>query len=543
MHRSWAELDRRQLIALGGGGLAALSIPGAAAAAMAQGFTHGVASGEPGANSVLLWTRYAAASNTTLTAELSESVDFARVVGGGTVTATGERDHTAKIVVDGLHPGRWYYYRFVAPDGSMSPVGRTRTLPVGSTAAFTLALFSCSNMPFGWFNAYGHAAARQDVDLLVHVGDYFYEYKVGQYPTLKEMVAGRTIQPDNECIALADYRLRYAAYRSDPDLQRLHTLFPMIAQWDDHELANDAWKGGAQNHQPDEGEWSVRSAAAERAYREWMPVADIRWRHYEIGDLATIFLPETRLTGRDKQFSVGAIVEGASDPAAALRRFRETGYIDPARQMLGEDQERWLTDAIRASVKAGKRWQVCAQQVIMGTTYSPPESAGWFGPDAPDYVMDRVRTAKMVADAGLPYSFDAWDGYPAARDRLLGAVQAAGANFVSLAGDSHNGWAFDLPHGGRPAGIEVAGHSVSSPGIESAAKGASDADRVAALRRSSPQLRWANTERRGYATVALTPERMTANWHLLDTVAQSSRTLAGTHSMTVRPGRNVYDES
>ena len=543
MHRSWAELDRRQLIALGGGGLAALSIPGAAAAMMAQGFTHGVASGEPGANSVLLWTRYVAASNTTLTAELSESVDFARVVGGGMVTAAGERDHTAKIVVDGLHPGRWYYYRFVAPDGSLSPVGRTRTLPVGSTAAFTLALFSCSNMPFGWFNAYGHAAARQDVDLLVHVGDYFYEYKVGQYPTLKEMVAGRTIQPDHECIALADYRLRYAAYRSDPDLQRLHTLFPMIAQWDDHELANDAWKGGAQNHQPDEGEWSVRSAAAERAYREWMPVADIRWRHYEIGDLATIFLPETRLTGRDKQFSVGAIVEGASDPAAALRRFRETDYIDPARQMLGKDQERWLTDAIRASVKAGKRWQVCAQQVIMGTTYSPPESAGWFGPDAPDYVMDRVRTAKMVADAGLPYSFDAWDGYPAARDRLLGAVQAAGANFVSLAGDSHNGWAFDLPHDGRPAGVEVAGHSVSSPGIESAAKGASDADRVAALRRSSPQLRWANTERRGYATVALTPERMTANWHLLDTVAQPSRTLAGTRSMTVQPGRNVYDES
>jgi alkaline phosphatase D len=176
MHQLWAEMDRRQLIGLGAAGLAALSLPGAAAAMMAQGFTHGVASGEPGANSVLLWTRYAAASDTTLTAELSESADFARIAGGGEIAATGERDHVAKIVVDGLQSGRWYYYRFVAPDGTRSVTGRTRTLPAGPTAAFNLALFSCANMPFGWFNAYGHAAAREDIDLIVHAGDYLYEY-------------------------------------------------------------------------------------------------------------------------------------------------------------------------------------------------------------------------------------------------------------------------------------------------------------------------------------------------------------------------------
>lgn len=541
MHQLWAEMDRRQLIGLGAAGLAALSLPGAAAAMMAQGFTHGVASGEPGANSVLLWTRYAAPSDTMLTAEISESPDFARIVGGGEVAATGERDHVAKIVIDGLQSGRWYFYRFVAPDGSKSVTGRTRTLPAGPTAAFNLALFSCANMPFGWFNAYGHAAAREDIDLIVHAGDYLYEYKVGQYPTLKEAVPGRAIQPDHEIVALADYRLRYAAYRSDPDLQRLHQLFPMIAQWDDHEFANDTWSGGAQNHQPDEGEWSARAAAAERAYREWMPVAETRWRHYEVGDLATIFLPETRISGRDKPFSIGGIVRDAGDPTAALRQFRDTRYGDPARQMLGVQQEKWLTDAIRVSVRAGKRWQVCAQQVLMGTTFSPPESANWFGADAPDYVMERVKTAQLGAAAGLPYNFDAWDGYPAARARLLGAAQQAGANFVSLAGDSHNGWAFDLPHDGCPAGVEVGGHSVSSPGIEAAAKGVGEADRAAALRRSSPQLRWANTQRRGYATIALTPETMTANWHFLDTVAERSRTLAGTHSMTARRGRNAYD--
>ena len=148
----------------------------------------------------------------------------------------GDRDHTAKLVVSGLEPGRWYYYRFVAPDGTKSLTGRTRTLPEGPTSAFTLALFSCSNLPFGWFNAYAHAAARQDIDLVVHSGDYLYEYPVGDYPSLKQAVPGRDIQPAHEMVALADYRLRYAAYRSDPDLARLHALFPMIAQWDDHEI-------------------------------------------------------------------------------------------------------------------------------------------------------------------------------------------------------------------------------------------------------------------------------------------------------------------
>jgi alkaline phosphatase D len=541
MHPIWSAIERRLLVKLGTAGLAALALPGAARAMVAQGFTHGVASGEPGPNSVLLWTRYAASSDTDLTVEVAESADFAKVVAGGTVRASAERDFCAKMVVDGLDPGRWYFYRFIAPDGGTSVFGRTRTLPEGATSAFTLALFSCANLPFGHFNAYAHAAARQDIDLVVHAGDYLYEYKIGQYPTLKEALPGRLIQPSHEIVALADYRLRYASYRADADLQRIHQLYPMIAQWDDHELTNDAWSGGAQNHQPDEGEWSVRAAVAERVWREWMPVADTRWRHYEVGDLATIFLPETRLTGRDKQFSVGNIVRDSGDPAAALRRFRETGYVDPERQLLGADQESWLTRGIASSVAAGKRWQVCAQQVIMGSTYSPPESAGWFGADAPDYVLERIKSAQLAAAAGLPFNFDAWDGYPAARARLLGAAQSAGANFVSLAGDSHNGWAFDLPHDGRPAGIEVAGQSVTSPGIEASAKAASAADRAAALRGSSPQLRWVDTERRGYATVALTPDAVTANWHFLETVGQKSLALAGSHRMTAQHGRNRYD--
>lgn len=541
MHQLWNEIDRRLLIKLGTAGLAALSLPGAAAAAMARGFTHGVASGEPGANSVLLWTRYAAASDSALTAELSESADFARIAAGGSVTAKGDRDHIAKIVVDGLEPGRWYYYRFVAPDGTKSVTGRTRTLPAGPTSAFTLALFSCSNLPFGWFNAYAHAAARNDIDLVAHVGDYLYEYKVGDYPSLKQALPGRDIQPTHEMVSLADYRLRYASYRADPDLQRLHALFPMIAQWDDHEFANDVWKGGAENHNEGEGEWTARAVAAERAYQEWMPVADTRWRDYQVGDLATIFLPETRVTARDRQFEVDEIVAGGGDPAAKLKQFAETAYRDPARQMMGGTQEKWLFDGFARSTKAGTRWQVCAQQVVMGSLFTPPETKDWFGGDQPDYVHRRVETSMLAAKAGLPFNLDAWDGYPAARSRLLSAAQRADADLVTLTGDTHNAWAFDLTEDNRPAGIEIAGQSVTSPGYESYTKGISDAARVSALRRSSPELKWANTEDRGYVTVQLTRDSVSANWHSVATIRTHSPALKSTHSMSAQRGRRAYD--
>jgi len=541
MHQLWGEIDRRLLIKLGTAGLAAMALPGAARAMAAQGFTHGVASGEPGADRILLWTRYAAPSDTRLTVELSETPDFAAVAGGGSVTAEGERDHTAKITVDGLAPGRWYFYRFVAPDGTTSPTGRTRTLPQGPTSAFTLALFSCANMPFGWFNAYGHAAARGDIDLVAHVGDYFYEYRAGDYPTTKEAVPGRLVQPSQELVALADYRLRYAAYRADPDLQRLHQLFPMIAQWDDHEFANDTWKGGAENHNAGEGSWADRKAAAERAHSEWMPVAETRWRDYQVGDLATIFLPETRVTARDEPFDLGALLEGKGDVAATLKTFAETAYRDPRRQLMGAEQEKWLFDGFAQSVKAGTRWQVCAQQIVMGPLFTPPESQGWFGPDQPDFVKRRVEVAQLAAKAGLPLNMDGWDGYPAARDRLLAAAQSADADLVTLSGDSHNAWAFDLAHDGRPAGIEVAGQSVSSPGFEAYTPGISDETRVSALRASSPQLRWANTRDRGYVTVALTPDRVTADWHSVASVRAHDLQLTGSHRMTATRGRRTYD--
>lgn len=532
-------IDRRLLMKLAALGTGALAVPGAAQLVTARGFTHGVASGEPSARSVLLWTRFVAPSGEArLTAEVAETVDFARIVAGGSVNASATRDHTAKIVVDGLAPGRWYYFRFVAPDGSTSCTGRTRTLPEGDTGQFRLGVFSCSNIGFGWFNAYADAARRGDIDLAVHLGDYIYEYPQGSYPD--RPLPGREMLPPHEIFALADYRLRYASYRSDAALQQLHQQMPMIAMWDDHEFANDAWSGGAENHSPtSEGDWMARRRAALQAWQEWMPVSEARWRSYAVGTLATIALPDTRIIGRDRPHDYQRLIAGLSggDLGAALARFRDGDWQDPARSMLGAEQEAWIEGLITSSARAGTRWQVVAQQVIMGRLNAPRELAGWIPSDAPEIVRRRAGAAAMVASAGLPLNLDAWDGYPAARARLLGAAQAAGANLVVLAGDSHNGWGFDLDNGGRAAGVEFATPGVSSPGIESYFP-VPPAAVAAALRAANPTLKWVDTSRRGYLAVTLTPDRASSEWRMWDSVRSADAPLTATASRHVLRGQN-----
>ena len=540
------QLDRRLLIKAGTFGLGALALPNAAFAfSTATGFTHGVASGEPDTQSVLLWTRFVASSDQMLTAEVSQRADFSRIIGGGSVAATGARDHIAKITVSGLSPGAWYFYRFVAPDGSVSPTGRTRTLPDDAISRFNIAVFSCSNLPFGWFNAYAHANSRNDIDLVMHLGDYLYEYQPGYYPSVSDAVPGRSIQPTREILTLADYRLRYAAYRADADLQRLHQLYPMIAMWDDHEITNDAWRDGAQNHQPEsEGDYAARKRIAEQVNREWMPVsdrgpADVPYGQYQIGNLATIIKTESRLTGRDEQPDLGAALKGQADLGAALRNFRDTVWQDPTRQMLGATQEAWLANAFKSSKQSGTKWQVWAQQCVMGSARLPLKSADWIAPDAPDFVKERTSVGLAASKAGLPFNFDAWDGYPAARERALRSAQAAGANLIVLSGDSHNGWAFDLDADGRPAGVEFAGQSVTSPGFEAYAPRANKDDIATALIADNPQLKWVDTSNRGYMTVNLTPEAATSNWHNVTSIRAHSTKLDSTVSHSAAHGRNV----
>lgn len=535
-------LDRRALIRGGllGFGMAAAS-PGRAASS-GGGFTSGVASGEPSAESVLVWTRFAASADTALRWELAETIDFAAPVAGGTVTASPDNDFCCKAVATGLSPARWYYYRFIAPDGTFSDVGRTKTLPQGPTDKFRMAVFSCSNIGFGWFDAYAHAADADAFDCTFHLGDYFYEYGPGTYPSAAEVLPGRLVQPATELVALADYRGRYAQYRRDPDLRRLHQLYPMISVWDDHESANDSWEGGAQNHQPDtEGPWSVRRAAAMKAYLEWMPVSDSNWASYEIGDLATLFRLETRLTARSEQFEIGKVLSGNESPDAAmsaLEAFRDGAWRDPSRRMIGPDQQQWLDAGLKTSRGSGKVWQVLVQQVLMGSLSTPTELVSQAG-DVPPFVRERLLAGAMASRAGLPMNMDSWDGYPAARSRLLAGAQQADANLIVLTGDTHNAWGFDLAEGGLPAGVEFGVQGVTCPGFESFLPAIPPETMAMALRQKNPALKFADTSRRGYMAVELTPARATCEWRFLNNVRQRGAGMAGTHTMAALPGRKV----
>lgn len=532
-------LTRRSLFTLVGAGAALAAAP-AAAQGFGKGFTHSVASGEPSATSVLLWTRYVAEAETALTWQVSESEDFARPVAEGSVAASPSRDWCAKGIATGLAPDRWYFFRFLAPGGTASPVGRTRTLPEGPAAQFRLAVFSCSNYGFGWFNAYGHAVEANDADLAVHLGDYIYEYGAGTYPSAGQAHPDRALAPSSEIVALADYRLRYATYRADPDCQRLHQVLPMIAVWDDHESANDSWKDGAENHQPGtEGEWAVRKAAAKRAYREWMPVSDDPYATYQVGDLATLFRLDTRLEGREEQFSLEKVLAGKSDPqaiAAALTAFRDGDWAAPERQLLGAAQEAWLAEGLAASTARGTHWQVLVQQVLIGNLKTPTTLVEGLGAGLPDFVAKRLQAAALASKAGLPSNMDAWDGYPAARARVFKAALEADANLVVLAGDTHNGWAFELAQDGAKVGVELGVCSVSSPGFETYLNFIKPDTLAGAMVAENEQLVWADTAQRGYMVVELTPARAVTEYRFVAGVKQRSTRLAGTKRISTDKG-------
>ena len=534
-NRSTLRLDRRTLLAGGalGAGLAAMPL---SAQIGAKGFTHGVASGEPSYDGILLWTRYVGANEAKLAWQMSDSAEFTRVVAEGETIASPEWDWCVKAEVAGLEPDTWYYYRFMAPDGTKSAIGRTRTLPQGPTSRFRMGVFSCSNYAFGHFNAYAHAAEANDLDLLLHLGDYYYEYGAGTYPEAGQSAPGRILAPEREIVQLADYRARHATYRSDPDLQRLTQLYPMILIPDDHETANDSWQGGAENHQSEtEGSWDARTRASLRAYREWLPVSDDPWKAYQVGDLATLFRLETRLTARSEQLDIATVLAGKSTPdemMAALAAFRDGAWADPSRQLMGAAQEAWLADGLKASTRGGTRWQVLVQQVLMGNLNTPTALAGALPANTPEALRQRLTASAMASSAGIPFNMDAWDGYPAARKRVFDAALAANANLIALAGDTHNGWAFDLAQDGANVGVEFGVCSVTSPGFESYLSQVPPALLERALVDANPQLQWTDTSQRGYMALELTPSAASCEWRFVSGVRQRSTALAGTHRMT-----------
>jgi len=487
---------------------------------------------------MLLWTRYVPADRgpVTVRAEVSETEQFRQIAAGGSQITGPWRDHTVKLDVTGLRPGHRYFYRFIAPDGSISPVGRMQTLPEEADR-IAFAVFSCSNLPTGYFNAYAHAAASRDLAFAVHLGDYLYEYKQGQYAPKTGAVGGDWPLPASELFHLADYRLRYSSYRSDPDLQALHMAMPMILSWDDHESANGSWEGGAGGHQSGEGDWVARKAAAIQAYREWLPVSDEPWKAYDLADLATLYRTETRVLGRSQPPTLDPYLT-AEDPAAALRGFRDGAWWDPARTMLGSTQEAWLAAEMGRSTREG-RWQIVGSGTVMGLNMIPAEANDWLSPDAGEGSRGYVARAVLAAQVGLPNSMENWGGYPAARARLLGHAQSIGADLVVLSGDSHNAWAYELANDKRPAGVEFGGHSVSSPGMEEAY--AASPERVArGLVAANSELSWCDTSRRGYMRVSVDRASASCDWMFCATVTQRDARLTAGHTARVLRGRRRF---
>lgn len=533
---------RRTLLAAATGSALAACVPGAAT--RRGDFSHGIASGDPLADRVILWTRYLpadAAPEATLVWQVSRDAGFGTVLRQGEAHARASADYTVKVDAGGLEPGQSYFYRFLAGDHA-SPVGRTRTLPVGSVAQYTLAVFSCANIGFGYFNAYRHAAERDDIDLVLHLGDYIYEYGLGRYPSARLRLAGRDMQPASDLVALQDYRQRYASYRTDPDLQQLHARHPMIVIWDDHETADNAWMGGASNHAVSQGDWALRRAAALQAYYEWLPIrgdpaAVQGYRSFPIGTLADLIVLDTRLAGRSRQIGLPAALRvapdaaGAAVPPAAVRSFLASLH-DDRRSLLGLAQEAWLQRQLEESMRRGARWQIIGQQVLVGAVTTPAAFAELTPTSDSRHETRRLRA--HLNTLGVPSSLDSWVGYPAARQRLLTAAQTAGDNVIFLAGDTHNAWSFALPGPtGEIAAIEFAAPSVTSPGAETGMSLHDMAPLAEAMREASPGMLWCDLQHRGYLTVTVTQETATAHWLLLRDIRHRDLGLAAMPGLRV----------
>jgi alkaline phosphatase D len=526
------QLSRRSILA--GASLAATPIPAWARAFSPGAFTHGVASGDPRSSSVILWTRFApaeGASDGHIGWEISESENFRVPTRSGTFTVTPATDWCAKIEASGLRPGRHYFYRFLSASGP-SVTGMTRTAPSGNVDSLSVAFFSCSNMPFGYFHAYADAAARDDIDLCLHLGDYIYEYQRGIYPGGSDIVPGRVIEPITEIVSLSDYNARYASYHLDPDLQELRRRKPISVVWDDHELANDTWKGGAQNHQPQtEGNFTDRIAAATKAYYDWMPIRPPMRngpsivRTLDWGHLARIVFLDTRFVGRDQQLDYARDLApqlAGPNPAAAIEAFRTRLNADD-RQLLGANQERFLVQALAESKSRGQPWQVIAQQIVVADQTAPQGISRLLPPTAGG--NNYFATAERAAQAGLPWNLDAWAGYPAARRRFLEACSLQAANALVLGCDSHNTWVNNLSNAGqnRVAALEFAGGSVSSPGFERSLTNAQPGERETMMKSANPQLAFADLTNRGYGAFTLTRDGCAAEWRAVTDIRVQQR--------------------
>ncbi|WP_378731729.1 alkaline phosphatase D family protein [Nocardia brasiliensis] len=523
---------RRTLLKGGAAALTATALlTPAAAHATAGVFRHGVASGDPLPDGVILWTRVTVSDDATPGSGVGEPASvrwevagdegFSTLAASGNVTATASSDHTVKVDVSGLAPGTVYFYRFTAR-GETSAVGRTRTAPAlaDSPERLRFGIVSCANWEAGYFGAYRHLAARTDLDAIVHLGDYLYEYGRGKYGGRNGTV--RPHEPENETVSLADYRIRHAQYKTDPDLLDLHARQPFICTWDDHESADNSWSGGAGNHDPaTEGAWADRKAASAQAYLEWMPVrakgtgGEVQiYRRLRFGTLAELSMLDLR-SYRDQEAKPGA-------------GWREAD--NPARTITGKAQMDWLTAGLAS---APVRWKLVGNSVMIAPLVFPPLEPA---------TTAAITGALGVPQAGLTVNGDQWDGYTADRQRLFRTItEQQISDVVFLTGDIHSSWAADLPvdaanyPAGSTAGVEFVVPSVTSTSVGDMLK-ANSAPIAETIKGLNHHLRYVELDSHGYGVLEVTPDQSQMDWfYLIDVADPNSGVRHGT-SLAVRAG-------
>lgn len=532
-NRTWlGSWSRRAMIAGMGGVAAVAALPVPLSAQSASRFRHGVASGDPDSSSVVLWTRVSGEQGKVAVEwQLARDARFARVIRSGTAETGPERDHTVKVLAEGLPAGGRFWFRFRA-GGEFSPVGRTRTLPVGHVPKLGIALASCSNYAFGFFNAYDAIARDPGVEYVLHTGDYIYEYGANEWGSAVAHKIGRVHEPANEIVSLSDYRTRHAQYKTDAGSRAMHAAHPLLCCWDDHESANNPWMGGAQNHQSDkEGDWAARRAASIQAYYEWMPIREPQpgrtraefWRGYSFGDLATLFTLETRHTGRAEQVDYLKLKDRIESLADARRVEAET-IGAPGRTMLAPALEADLSAALARSVASKQPWRLIGNPMPIARTRVPDVVKLGIIPD-PFAGNGGADEAKILAWKGkydMPFYPDTWDGYEWARERLYKLSRDAGAgDLVFLTGDSHSFWANRLADAsGRSAGVELGTAGISSPGdfVESGFGLETAARLDGAFAEHNPEVVWTDNLHQGYVRLDLAPTQAEAAFVAVDTV-------------------------
>ncbi|MGW3205077.1 alkaline phosphatase D family protein [Streptomyces sp. NPDC001135] len=509
----------------------------ARAADEAPAFLHGVASGDPLPDGVLLWTRVTPTAesipgsgvgpDTEVSWVVAEDKAFTSIVAKGSVTATAASDHTVKADVRGLAPATDYWFRFSA-GGTDSPVARTRTAPAAdaNVSGLRFGVVSCANWEGGYFSAYRHLAARGDLDAWLHLGDYIYEYKSGEYAARGAVV--RPHAPANEIITLADYRVRHAKYKTDPDLQALHLKAPVIAIWDDHEFADNAWSGGAVNHtEGAEGTWTARKAAAKQAYFEWMPVRPAvegtTYRRLRFGKLADLSLLDLR-SFRSLQASSGS---GSVD--------------DPNRTITGRAQLDWLKAGLKAS---DTKWRLVGNSVMIAPFVIGSLTADLFKP-----------LAKLLGlpQDGIGVNTDQWDGYTHDRRELLDHLRSnAIGNTVFLTGDIHMSWANDVPvdAGTYPlspsAATEFVITSVTSDNLDDIVKvpeGTVSALAAPVIKAANRHVHWVDTDRHGYGVLDITTDRAQMDYYVLSDRTDANATSQWVRSYRTRSGTQKVERT